>query len=1007
LVKQTTSQKKKSHNHKHYSSKNNNMKQKTIKQILVAIIFIAMTTNIKAQTNIDSLNWQLRALFGNLSKPTPPRLFNWDMAVHMADSSLFIPINYTDTLSVDNWLKMYTEMRYSAYDTLPMKVSDSIIYPCYNYGADTINMTTMFYDYYRFKPNAMTTNLYFDFDTINNTITDKAVRPGYPYDIFKVFASSPIKNIASRNQVIFRFGTENLFYDNFNKLDVNTYNLGKRIRVNFNEGTGWHELIAGQDNYFPIYFTDAGKYAIEVQVIQLKGETETELAHSISYLKIKKTRAGPNDDPNQTINNFGMNINVYEPCNSPDPQFTKTLIYLEGFDINDFSPNLNRTAQEVYEWQIIGSGLSDLRNFGYRILVVDWENSRIDMRDNAKHVNDLIEWLKCGNLVGDGNEEEFVIMGESMGGIVANYALMQQENGEYTSYCKPRKMHNTRLLITLDSPFEGAHIPMGMQHIAKWFRNHTLGNWALPIIPLATKIYLNANDMFLDGDAAKQLMMYHVSTQSPLGPATYSAHNQRDNFIQDQYNLGDHPKYCKLVSASNGNMLGLGQTRYWDGQDRIDGDYLLRNKSRFHGTILGHKVNLAGYELEMKTDPNGIGNLGKLNFGTWAIKVKVKWFGIKIYASFNSLCNKDWDGYMLPISNSAGGLLDFNAEINDNFIDGKDYQGSGEWTSISAHKWGTDATVNTDGFHWCFVPVSSAFDNQVLLNNPYDIMNMATVFNLLRPHVIYGVPGKTQNTQPSTLSFFWGRNPYIRNSSHTDVRNDTLRDDINIPTSFKWYPPNCPATGNNMPRVIRMLNREIGDDELSLECRYLPWEATCSIPDKISINVKSEYYNYPSVSPTTKTLRSIYSQEKVHYIIDNQGFQSFNTTTGNVSYNPPFSGPYAMPIFNFQPCCENYLKTPNNGNINNALVSNNEMTIFPNPTERNFVMKFVPTNTGTLEYKIIDLMGKVVYQKKVEIKEKNTNYFLPIQLPFALPLGQYIIHATNNEQLFSNKLIIQ
>ena len=40
---------------------------------------------------------------------------------------------------------------------------------------------------------------------------------------------------------------------------------------------------------------------------------------------------------------------------------------------------------------------------------------------------------------------------------------------------------------------------------------------------------------------------------------------------------------------------------------------------------------------------------------------------------------------------------------------------------------------------------------QPLLNNPYDIMNMATVFNLLRPHVIYGVPGLTQNNAPTTL----------------------------------------------------------------------------------------------------------------------------------------------------------------------------------------------------------------------------------------------------------------
>ena len=211
-----------------------------------------------AQTSVDSINWQLRALFTNLAKPVPPRLFNWDMAVHTVDSSLFIPINYTDTISIDNWYEMYTEMRNSAYDTIPMITADSVINHCYQVGPDTINIASMFYDYYRFKPDAMTTNIYFDFDTVNNILTDKIIRPGFPYDIFKVFSASPITNTAKRNQVIFRFAPDNTFYDNFNPLDANAGNSGTILRVNFNEGTGWHNVTLGQECLIPIYFTNAG-----------------------------------------------------------------------------------------------------------------------------------------------------------------------------------------------------------------------------------------------------------------------------------------------------------------------------------------------------------------------------------------------------------------------------------------------------------------------------------------------------------------------------------------------------------------------------------------------------------------------------------------------------------------------------------------------------------------------------------------------------------------------------
>lgn len=969
----------------------------------VILTFASLTSN--SQTNVDTANMQLRALFGNLAKPSPPRLFNWDMAVHTVDSSLFIPINYIDTLSVDNWADMYTEMRNSAYDTIPIKTTDSVLYPCYRYGPDTINMTTMFFDYYRFKPDAMTTNLYFDFDTINDILTDKVVRPGYPYDLFKVFASSPIKNIASRNQVIFRLGTDNLFYDNFNKLDAAAAASGTKMRVDFGDGSGWQSITLGVDNYFPIYYTTAGKYPIQMQVYTQHGSNITVVANSISYLKIRRTRADPYDEADQKLFMYGMNINVYEPCNTLDPQFTKTLIYLEGFDVEDFLPYSGRDAQFIYETQIADTKLSDLRNFGYRIFVVDWQDSRIDMRKNAKNLNDFIEYLKCGNIISDNNEEEFVIIGESMGGVIANYALLQQENGQYTSYCKPRKMHNTRLLITVDSPFEGASVPMGLQKMADYISTHFTGALSVPFLPLAIKHYMKNHNLFADGDAAKQLLMYHVSTESILGPHTYYPHSKRNSFVQDQNNMGRHPKYCKLVAESNGNMMGFGQTRYWDGQPRSDGDHLLQAKNTVYGTILGHKFNLAGVNMEMKTDPNGNGNIGKLSFGTWSIKIKLKWWGIKIYTGFNSICNKDWDANMIPASTSSGGMLDYNYAIDDIFLSPKTYQGSGEWTTNGTNKWGKDEYVETDGFHWCFVPTSSAFDYGVILNNPFDALNINTVFTGLPFHVFYGTPGSTQRTITSNPLYF-GINPYVRNNHHIDIRNDSLIEHIPSP-HWMEYPFNCPAIGGNMIRKIHLLNREVGDNEIYLENRYLPWDASCSIPNAITVNKMSQFYKYPNYAANPNTVESIYSKE-LPFIIGPSGLASeeFNTNTGIVNYYAPFSGPYTTPIYNFQECCENFYKQQSHSGIVTN-VPDNGMTIFPNPTTRDFVMSFIPNNTGELHYQIIDITGKVVYENHATVNRKKYNYFLPVQLPFSLPLGQYILSAIFNTQVFSNKIIIK
>ncbi len=973
-----------------------NMRSNIHKKLsLLSVSLLFMTVISYAQPSIDSINWQLRALFGNLAKPAPPRLFNWDMAVHTVDSSLFVKVNYADTLSLSNWVEMYTEMRNSAYDTIPVKTVDNVMDPTYQFGADTINMLLMYYDYYIFNDQALTTGLYFDFDTINTILTDKYPRPGFPYYTKTVFAATPNKNLASRAKVIFRIGVNNLLNDNFNPLGAGSGNL---IRIDFGDSTGWHYLIPGVDNYVEVNYHTAGKHPILTEVVDNR-YFKTKAA-SVSYMSSKKTRDTPFDEADANIALPGLNIAVFEPCNSIAPEFARTLIYLEGFDIGDFLPNSNRNAQSIYEDQIVTPGLSDLRNFGYRIFVVDWANSRIDMRQNAKNLNDFLEYLKCGNIIPDNNMEEFVIIGESMGGIVANYALLQQETGQYISHCKGRSLHNTRLLLTLDSPFEGAHVPMGLQRISNYIINHLTGGLAIPFLPFATKLFLKNNNLLAEGVAAKQLLMYHYSTASLLGPVSYYSHNERDNFIQDQNNMGSHPKYCKLMAASNGNMMGFGQTRVWDGNDRVDNDRLLRIKYTVYGTILKHKLNLAGVNMEMNSDPNGNGDLANLSFGTWSIKIKLKWWGIKIYTGFNSLCNKDWDGDMLPLTNAAGGLIDGNSSIADLFAN-KTYQGNGNWVTNGTTKWGIDAFAGTDGFHFCFVPVTSAFDYGINVNTPFDLLDMDVVFNWtpMYFHAFYGMPGNAQIFPPSTN---FNTNPYVNNNHHTFVRNDVLRDNGGIDLQY----PTCPVVGANIPHNVRFLNREIGDNEIYLENRYLPWDASCSMPDITHVNVRSEHYNYPNLPVYLNTMTSVYSNV-TPYIIDNAALATFNTTTGNVDYQPPFSGPFITPVFTFVPCCNNYYRPTSKAYVTEYNALSDKMAVYPNPVQRDFILEFTPNGNGVMQYSIVDLLGKVVMESSVQIHEANKLFHLDVQLPATLPSGHYIISARLNGQIFANKLIVQ
>lgn len=74
------------------------------KNLIILLLFImaGFQKTTKAQSNIDSLNLQLRQLFSTVAPPNPNTGYLYDMAIHIADSIFFQPNcpYYTNT---DNW----------------------------------------------------------------------------------------------------------------------------------------------------------------------------------------------------------------------------------------------------------------------------------------------------------------------------------------------------------------------------------------------------------------------------------------------------------------------------------------------------------------------------------------------------------------------------------------------------------------------------------------------------------------------------------------------------------------------------------------------------------------------------------------------------------------------------------------------------------------------------------------------------------------------------------------
>lgn len=976
-------------------------------RILTLIALSSLNSLTMYSQTVNQINAELRALFSNLQTPTPSRLFLFDMAAHFTDSTLFVKHNTNDTISSDVWFKLHEEMRNSAYDTTTMITAETLYDNCMLNFNDTNSITIMGYDYYTFIDTALTTNTYFDFDTVNTILTDKFPRPGYPFNIGTIFSASPVKHQMNYRKSIFKIDPQHIFYDQFSLMDPS---IEHEIVIDFGDGMGWHTVNENAVNYFPVTYPSAGSYVIKTGVKDGGGNLQYISLSRITILTDIVEIISPDD----RIILPGITANVYNPCDPTAQVYEKVIIYVEGIDIMDVVPGQNRTADDIYTFMVAGNELHRLQDFGYTIIVVDWHNSRKDMRINALNLMGLIEYLKCKQASGDVDAgEQFVILGESMGGLIARYCLTYMET--HPTHCLPKEMHNTRLLITLDSPHKGANVPLSLQHMYRFLGGGIMGEFNT----ITQKIVGKSWNLFLDATAAQQMLLYHVDTYIPTAPySPYAPHPAKAWFDADLLLIGNYPKFSKMVAMSNGSLAGLSQTSIWNtGVQRTPNDRLLYINSDMNLRVLGRTFKIAGTLLDLKTNPNGNGNIATIEHGTWFVKIKLKWFGIKFQHGFNSLVGKYYNGNTLPLCVRPGGVWDgdnmsgFNVNnvtnalqsLNNTFGIGNAAfvpTGGGNFTvTNNSGGWffggSNTTTVGSDGFHWNFIPVTSALDYASTSLAP-DIQNENILIKTnANP---FGVITGITDTYADEI---WGpTNIFLNNRNHLFMRNDILNDVNNDPLVYD----SCA----HVP--IRMLNREIGDDELWLENRVLPWQGAFSIQNRIMVNHRTAFYEYPLFN-TPQNIEGVYSKQHPFIILPGIGHATFNVNGFNLNYIAPFSGSYSVNDAQFVPCCDG-VAPPSNKEDNTVALSplseSTDITLFPNPVTANqFTFRMKGYKDYKASYEIFNVLGQTVQTTFFPIQQNGELVNIPVSIEANLPNGIYTIRVKNLDYIYKQTLIIQ
>ena len=221
---------------------------------------------------------------------------------------------------------------------------------------------------------------------------------------------------------------------------------------------------------------------------------------------------------------------------NPASGIQKPVVLVEGFEsatraYGDISYEglatgiiLNQDNNEVFpQMKKISWMYDSLLQNGFDIVHVDFEESKIDIHENVSNFVKVLHWIDLQSPT-----EPAVVIGASLGGIIARAALLELER---LDCCL-----NISGFGTFDSPHDGAFIPLSIQKSAKQLEQTALG--LLPRFQVWTKV--------LNSDAARQMLIKHLDTT-----ARYSR-NSLNELLKDE-----QPSQMRRFAISNGSDMNV------------------------------------------------------------------------------------------------------------------------------------------------------------------------------------------------------------------------------------------------------------------------------------------------------------------------------------------------------------------------------------------------------------------------------------------------------------------
>ncbi|MBD2769235.1 T9SS type A sorting domain-containing protein [Hymenobacter sp. BT664] len=286
------------------------------------------------------------------------------------------------------------------------------------------------------------------------------------------------------------------------------------------------------------------------------------------------------------LGHFGAADVVISYRNAGDPVLRRPLIIAEGFDpghiLSPEEPEGDNTFRSfITRAQTSGSAalrslISDDPN-QYDIVYVNWRNGTDYLQRNALVLEAVIRWVNANKQPFGTTLQPNVVLGSSMGGVIARMALGRMDRAGGVA------AHQTRLYVSVDAPHLGANVPLGYQAAARHATRMYLRTG--PIAAAIEVIQLLGNGpsplrslLLADQPASKQILINRLDLRDQL------ANSPHIQFQEELRTSWAYPVNIRNVAISNGSECGIDQ-EFTPGSSLL---YHYRSvKTRFLSDLIG------------------------------------------------------------------------------------------------------------------------------------------------------------------------------------------------------------------------------------------------------------------------------------------------------------------------------------------------------------------------------------------------------------------------------------